>query len=149
MQGIKKIVALAVLVLTSWFSATSQTYPVQVNLNLSSPYPTNYDAYVDHLSNGFVQLNNTGLNPLEVFLKLKFVENSGRVSISSPLNLTQGLLLTPGINILSTQDVEDIFSNVTENDFYTAGLNADQRQATIVNKQLPEGSNTLCLFAYG
>ncbi|MFT5513363.1 MAG: hypothetical protein ACI8SE_001770, partial [Bacteroidia bacterium] len=148
MTRLIKVVLAILLVFGCAGQTRAQTYPVQITLNLTAPYPTNYDAYMDHLSNGFVQINNTTLNPLEVFFKLKFEENNGRVSINSPLDLTSGLTLSPGINFLTPQDIEDIFENVSENDFYTAGLTADQRQAMIMNKQLPEGSYTLCLYAY-
>ncbi|MFT5512056.1 MAG: hypothetical protein ACI8SE_000451, partial [Bacteroidia bacterium] len=128
--------------------ASAQTYPIEINLNMSSPYPTNYDAYMDHLSKGFVQVTNSGIDPLEVYFKLSFKENNGRLRVTSPLDLTNGVTILPGVNILTEQNIIDMFSGVTESDFYTAGLTDDQRQAVIINKQLPEGSYTLCVYAY-
>ena len=146
----KRLKPFAVLLSTLFFacSLNAQNFDIDDNLFVPPPYPTNLDAYVDYLEQGIVQLNNTSSNSIETFFQVRLREKSGRLDITTNIVTAQSLTVAPGLSMLTSMDISDIFSSLSEADIRTSGLSPFQREALLLNKQLPEGTYELCVLAF-
>jgi hypothetical protein len=123
-------------------------YPIEINLNISPPYPTNFDAYFEYLDRGLVQIHNTTNDPLEVYFRVRFAEVNGRISVEGPAQLFESFTFQRGITLLTSSEIREVFAAIQESDFRSSGLTDAQWTAIQINKELPEGSYSLCVYAY-
>ncbi|MCB0603166.1 MAG: hypothetical protein KDC28_18135, partial [Saprospiraceae bacterium] len=126
----------------------TQNYPIEVSITVSPPYPANLDAYVDYLEQNLVQITNTTSQAMEVYFEAGFQETSGRISINSNGILGPAIRVEPGLNLLSPDDISDLFADIGSSDFNINGLSQQQIDAIILNRQIPEGEYRLCLRAF-
>jgi len=128
--------------------SVAQTYPIEVNLQIPPPYPSNLDAYFDYLDRGLVQIYNTNTTSMEVFFKVRLAEENNLISLSGPETQNESITISPGMNLLSSSQVREIFANISENDFHSNGLSDQQWTDFQLSKQLPEGAYSMCIYAY-
>jgi len=123
-------------------------YDIEINLNISPPYPTNFDAYFDYLDRGLVQIINTTNAPLEVYFRVSFAEVNGRIAVEGPAQLFESFTFPRGATLLTSSEIREVFGAIQESDFKSSGLSDQQWSAIQINKELPEGSYRLCIYAY-
>jgi hypothetical protein len=123
-------------------------YDIEINLNISPPYPTNFDAYFEYLDRGLVQIYNTTNAPLEVYFRVRFAEVNGRIAVEGPAQLFESFTFQPGVTLLTSSEIREVFAAIQESDFSSSGLTDAQWAAIQINKELPEGSYRLCVYAY-
>jgi len=143
---LKYLFAFAISLLA--LSSADAQYTVEANIILSPPYPTNFDAYIDYLEEGIIEINNLESFPQEVIFDIDFFETSGLLSVSTDGAHMETITLEPGVNILSPIDIQNTFSGLTEENFITSGLNQEQLNNIQLNRQLPEGTYQICLRAF-
>jgi len=147
MNGIKKLLFICALIF-SVFSLSAQENIIEIEISVFPPYPVNLDYYLDFLGNGIFEVTNTTQDIQPVLFKATIVETSGLINISNDINMIDPVELPPGMSILNTQDIDQIFGNLNIDNVQTAGLTQDERDAIILNRQLPEGTYQLCLSAF-
>ncbi|MEZ5049601.1 MAG: carboxypeptidase regulatory-like domain-containing protein [Saprospiraceae bacterium] len=146
---LRLILAVTFLIVSNFHQAlNAQTYPLEIQVNLPAPYPSNLDAYADYLEYGVFQVTNTNPNSVEAYFSFLIKENSGLITISSNGILSTPVEISSGVNILTPSQVQGIFTGFTEDNLNTAGLSQAQRDAILLNRQLPEGSYTICITAF-
>ena len=148
MNFIKSAFNILALLLGATLTLTGQAFPIETNIAISPPYPTNLDAYVDYLEQGIIEINNTGNDNLEVYFDVILEETNGKLSVETKGILGTPIEIVPGLNFLSPNDIQDIFSGLGEGDFNTAGLSQAEREAILLNRQMPEGSYRICIKAF-
>ncbi len=143
-----KIFILAIIL--SVFSATYSVaqYTIETNILLAPPYPTNLDAYIDYLEEGIIEVNNLSNEAQEVYFSLLFEETSGLVRVDTDGILNEPILMQPGINIFTPQDIESVFGGLTMDNLMISGLSQAEQNAIILNRQMPEGNYRICIQAF-
>lgn len=121
---------------------------ISTSLFFYPPYPTNLDAYTDMLSEGVVQIDNSTSNPIDVYFQVSFTEARGKIRIESNGALSVPMTIQPGTTILTPNEIEDLFSGISDNEFSVEGLSPAERDAILISRQIPEGTYTLCLKPY-
>jgi len=106
------------------------------------------DAYVDYLEEGIIEINNLKDEPQEVYFDILLEETSGKFSVSTDGILGEVMTVQPGVNILSPSDIQSVFGGLTEENFSTAGLSQAEKDAIMLNRQMPEGSYRICIQAF-
>lgn len=148
MKSIMTRIFLGWCMLLTALVAQAQPFPISTEIALMPPYPTNLDAYVDYLERGIIEVNSTNSGELDVFFEIKLEETSGKISLNTNGVLGTSITIAPGSNLLTPSQIQDIFSDLTEADFITSGLSQAERDAIILNRQIPEGSYRLCVDAF-
>ncbi|NNE13508.1 MAG: hypothetical protein HKN51_00940 [Saprospiraceae bacterium] len=143
-----KNISILICVVFFSFSLNAQNYDLEINVFVPPPYPTELDVYVDKMEQGIITVTNLTSEPVEAFFGVSLTENSGKFAITTNGILTQGVTVSQGATMLTPSDIRDIFTGFSESDINTAGLSPAQKDAFLLNKQLPEGSYTLCVFAF-
>ena len=129
-------------------SVSQQQFPVETMIFLSPPYPSNLDAYIDFLEQGVIEINNTTNEELELYFSILLEETSGKIKLDSDGPVEMSLLTPSGNLLLSAMDIQDLFGGLTDGDFKTAGLSPAERDAILLNRQMPEGNYRICIQAY-
>ena len=136
-----RLIILFLLLGLCWCNAFAQN-PVQVQVNVSPPYPIRLSDFTDIQSNVLVTLQNTHQAELRnVFLTgVLRNEDTGATISTDPNHIPFDCInLPPGATMLSGIDLEDLFN--PDNLLYR-GLTVDQIRG---DQALPEGRYTLCL----
>lgn len=144
--GLSNLFVLLLISISSYVQA--QSFPIESSIALSPPYPTNLDAYVDFLDQGIIEITNSNDQALEVYFEVSLIESTGKINITSNGILGTPITIEPGSNLLTPNDIEDIFGGLTESELITGGLSQAERDAIIINRQMPEGSYQLCIKAF-
>ena len=142
------IILTIILSLLSLCKLQSQDYFIETNLLLAPPYPSNLDAYIDYLEEGIIEVNNFNNTPEEVFFSVLFEETSGLISINTNGVLGESVLLQPGVNIFTPEDIETVFGGLTEENLVINGLSPEEQNAILLNRQMPEGNYRICITAF-
>ncbi len=136
-----------ILLISFSTSLWTQTFDVDVNIALTPPYPSNLDAYADFLEQGIFEITNNSNSTVDAYFDVLIEETSGKIRIDSEGALNTPVPLEPGLNILTPSDIQEIFAGTTEDNFSTVGLSQAERDAIILNRQMPEGEYRICIFA--
>lgn len=130
------------------YLAKAQPFPIETSVNLAPPYPTNLDAYVDLMQQGIIEVTNTSNGSIDTYFEVRLEETSGKLSIASDGILGTPITIDPGLTMLSPQEIEELFMDLTDADFQTSGLSQAEREAILLNRQMPEGSYKICIEAF-
>lgn len=140
---------LYVILCMVWSATIPSKLSAQLSVNtvISPPYPTDVDYYLDDLSNLYVSIINTDLS--RSFTYRLSAEITGPGGISGRVNY-QGdyFTINPGqstfFNGLQLRDL----GMQSEDIRYSSSLTPQQERAILLNRVLPEGNYTICIFAY-
>lgn len=110
---LRLILAVTFLIVSNFHQAlNAQTYPLEIQVNLPAPYPSNLDAYADYLEYGVFQVTNTNPNSVEAYFSFLIKENSGLITISSNGILSTPVEISSGVNILTPSQVQGILPDL-------------------------------------
>lgn len=143
-----RIALLTGLIFVTLNFVKAQVYPIEINLILSPPFPTNLDAYEAYLEQGIIQLTNTTGTAIEAFFQASFEEESGRVSVGTDGILGEPITINPGTTILTPMETQDLFAGVSNDNITINGLSSAEQQAILISRQIPEGNYRICLTAF-
>ena len=136
------------MVLFPCLEISAQDYPIETEILITPPYPTNLDSYLDRIDLGVVQVTNFEATNQEVYFSFTFEETSGLISINTDGIVNEPVIIAPGISILGSDEIQDIFSEFTSDDLVISGLSQEQQNAILLNRQIPEGEYRICLKAF-
>jgi len=144
---LKRTLLIASLIF-SGLASQAQVYPIEVTLQIIPPYPTTLDYYLNNLDQGLVQVNNSSLADIDVYFRVSFKDEGNRIRLEGPNRPSEFITFPPGVTLLTSENIRDIYSEIGESDFQSSGLTEPQRNAIASSKQLPEGEYTLCIYAF-
>ncbi len=140
--GIHKLKALMCGALILWvvFSASGQ-YPLQVQVNVSPPYPIRLSDFTSIESNVLVTIQNTSQDTYGIALVGTLRNEDTGASITSDINRLRGLCTTipMGVTTLTGTDLRAMFN---PDNMVFRGLS---RETIRGDEALPEGRYSLCI----
>ena len=127
--------------------AIAQNQPIQVTTVIPPPYPQTYEDALSLGENSTLLLQNTDQsNSYQVKLSVELEGDNGIFFRTIPqATPVAPIVLGPGeTRNLSSQELEALYTNYSENDIEYQGFNA---QELAQNPYLPEGNYTICVTA--
>ncbi len=128
-------------------SIGQNTYPLDISVLLTPPFPTNLEAYSEYLETGIFIVNNNTSEPVEAIFSAS-LKQTGGFSIELDGLSNQSIIFGPGSTILGEDEIEEAFAGLSDQDANIQGLSDEQRNNLLLYRQLPEGEYEICVHAF-
>ena len=142
--------AVITTILLIWVGLVTAQRPIEIIVDLESPYSRNIEDYTltsDRLRVSVINHTSTNQN-VYFYTEMSQLDGDVHISMKDHIKPSEPFVLEPGILIpIDPFDAEEKYGHVTQEDLNIQGINIAQYTLGS-NRQIPEGTYELCIVAF-